>query len=108
MVTSGPALRWARWLLAGLLRDSAGLLATLRPTPGLRPGLLADAGFEVSVDLLDRLSFPSLVRLDFLRALPLIEDEHQALRRIEVADKTCQDPGRVVHLPMVLVTATKR
>jgi len=41
MVTSGPALRWARWLLAGLLRDLAGLLTSLRPTSGARPGLYA-------------------------------------------------------------------
>jgi radical SAM protein with 4Fe4S-binding SPASM domain len=41
MVTSGPAWRWARWLLAGWLRDLAGFSASLRPASRVQPGLYA-------------------------------------------------------------------
>jgi SAM-dependent methyltransferase len=71
-------------------------------------GLLLAAGFDVRVDLLDRVVPPSAARFDFLRSLPLVEDERQALQRIEAADRTCQDCRRTVHLPMFLVTAMKR
>ena len=69
--------------------------------------LLAAAGFEVRVDLLDRLTPPSSARFDLLRDLPLDENERRALGQIERADAACEDPGRVVHLPIFLITATK-
>jgi SAM-dependent methyltransferase len=98
-----PEIATSELWLAALTRARAD------PHIGRRlPGLLAAAGFDVRVDLLDRVSPPSAVRFDFLRGLPLVDGERQALQRIEAADKTCQDPGRVVHLPMFLVTATKR
>lgn len=41
MVTSGPALRWARRMLAGLLDDLGGFMASVRPRSRPRPGLYA-------------------------------------------------------------------
>ena len=71
------------------------------------PGLLAATGFHVRVDLLDRLVPPSAARFDFLRALPLEEEERQELARIEAADRACRSPASLAHLPMFLATATK-
>jgi SAM-dependent methyltransferase len=71
------------------------------------PSLLHVAGFDVRVDLLDRLEPPSSTRFQFLRGLSLTDDEKQALRRIEAADAQASGPERVAHLPMFLITATK-
>ncbi|MBN2474936.1 MAG: methyltransferase domain-containing protein [Pirellulales bacterium] len=69
------------------------------------PGLLADAGFRTRVDLLERLQSPSAARFDLLRGLPLTGAEKRSLRQIEAADGTCAEAGRVVHLPVFLITA---
>jgi SAM-dependent methyltransferase len=71
------------------------------------PGLLHTAEFDVRVDLLDRLEPPSPTRFQFLHGLSLTEDEKQALRHIAAADTQTSGPGRVVHLPIFLITATK-
>ncbi len=72
------------------------------------PGMLAENGFEVRVDLLDRLTPPSPLRFDFLRGLPLTAEEIVDLNEIVDADGRCQDSQRVVHLPVFLVTATRQ
>jgi SAM-dependent methyltransferase len=72
------------------------------------PGLLHAAGFNVRVDLLDRLEPPSPTRFQFLHGLSLTEDERQTLRHIEAADARASGPGHVAHLPMFFITATKR
>ncbi len=69
------------------------------------PGLLSDAGFQVRVDLLDRLEGPSAARFDLLRELPLTDKEKETLDRIETADAAFADTTRVAHLPIFLVTA---
>jgi SAM-dependent methyltransferase len=71
------------------------------------PGLLAAAGFKVQVDLLDQLEPPSPQRFDFLRGLPLDQEEQAMLARIQTADRAVSEEVRVVHLPVFLVTATK-
>jgi len=70
------------------------------------PGMLAEGGFEVRVDLLDRLTPPSAIRFDFLRGLPLTDAEAEDLDAVVAADGNCDDAERVVHLPVFLVTAT--
>ena len=70
------------------------------------PGLLSENGFEVRVDLLDRLTPPSTLRFDLLRGLPLTESETKQLDKVIVADDECRDAQRVVHLPIFLVTAS--
>jgi SAM-dependent methyltransferase len=68
------------------------------------PGLLAAAGFQPRVDLLDRLTPPAAERFEFLRGLPLSDDEQQTVARAESAGEV---PGQVAHLPLLLVTAVK-
>jgi SAM-dependent methyltransferase len=71
------------------------------------PGLLAPLGFEVQVDLLDRVTAPDAARFDLLRGLPLTDDERETLARVEQADRELAAAARVVHLPMFLITAVK-
>lgn len=72
------------------------------------PGLLAAQGFEVRVDLLPELVPPSPLRFELLRGLPLTPDEQKDLKGIEAQTaKIGQAWQQVVHLPFVLVTATK-
>lgn len=70
------------------------------------PGMLSDNGFDVRVDLLDRLTPPSLLRFDLLRGLSLTEAETKQLDGIIAADSACQSSRQAVHLPIFLVTAS--
>ncbi|HUM68979.1 MAG TPA: methyltransferase domain-containing protein [Chloroflexota bacterium] len=67
------------------------------------PGLLAKQGFQVQTRLLDELVPPSPLRFEFLRELPLTEEETAVLHHIEQSTETPQ----VVHLPFMLVTAVR-
>ncbi len=67
------------------------------------PGLLAQQGFQVQTRLLDELTPPSPLRFEFLRTLPLTEEETAALHHIEQSPTAPQ----VVHLPFMLVTAVR-
>ena len=88
---------------AGLRRAGA------EPQIGRRlPGLLAAAGLQVRVDLLDRLTPPSTLRFDLLRGLPLTGAEKRQLDEIIVADGKLADAYRVAHLPIFLITASSR
>ena len=92
-------------------------LAALRragadPHVGRRlPRLLAARGFDVRVDLFDRLAAPDPARFDLLRGLPLTEAERARLAQIEawraahVAD--AGDWAEIAHLPFFLVTARR-
>ena len=100
MIEHPPELATREIWLAALSRAGAD------PQMGRKlPGLLAAAGFEVRVDLLDRLGPPSRTRFDLLRGLPLSPQEQETLRRIEDSEAARTDPGLVVHLPMFLITA---
>jgi SAM-dependent methyltransferase len=70
------------------------------------PGMLSDVGFDVRVDLLDRLTPPSPLRFDLLRELPLTDEETTQLDGIIAADSKCHDAKRVAHLPVFLVSAS--
>jgi SAM-dependent methyltransferase len=73
------------------------------------PGMLASQGFTVRADLLPELLPPSPVRFDFLRGLPLTRREQRALQRAEQHAAALIDSwAQVVHLPFVLVTATRQ
>jgi len=69
------------------------------------PATLTAAGFEVHVDLLDRLAPPSPLRFDLLDGLPLNETERALLQRAGEIDASMADSPRVAHLPMFLITA---
>ncbi len=72
------------------------------------PGVLTAQGFAVRVDLLSELVPPSPLRFDLLRGLPLTREEQQILETVESeAAHRSGAWGQVVHLPFVLVTATK-
>lgn len=72
------------------------------------PGLLADLGFRVVVDLFERLERPSATRFDFLRDLLLTSDEQAALRRAETAAQHLSEPwAQIAHLPFCLITAER-
>ncbi|MBK8988654.1 MAG: class I SAM-dependent methyltransferase [Chloroflexi bacterium] len=72
------------------------------------PGALAAQGFEVTVDLLERLERPSPTRFDFLRTLPLTPDEQAALNRAETAARHLSQPWEhIAHLPFLLITAER-
>ena len=66
------------------------------------PGLLRRAGWDVRVDLLDRLEPPSPTRFDLLRGLPLDADQRATLDHIAALSTDA-----LVHLPLFLITATK-
>lgn len=102
MIEHPPAIAARSLWLKALARAGAD------PLIGRRlPGLLAKAGFDVRVDLLDRHEPASPGRLDFLRELPLDARDQQAILRIEAADRACSNQARVVHLPVFILTATK-
>lgn len=85
---------------AGLRRAGA------EPEIGRRlPRMLVECGFNVRVDLMDRLTPPSPLRFDLLRGLPLTVTESQQLDEIVTADAECANASKVVHLPVFLVTA---
>jgi len=72
------------------------------------PGVLAAAGFQVRVELLDRVEPPRAARFRFLRALPLEADELGRLERIESrAEAAVGAWHQVAHLPVFLITAQK-
>ncbi len=72
------------------------------------PGLLAARGFAVSVGLFDTLAEPSPLRFDFLRDLPLTDEETVTLQRAEqVARQDGSHGQHVAHLPFFLVTAIR-
>jgi len=71
------------------------------------PGLLAEVGLNVHVELLDRLVSPTAERFEFLRGLPMSDTHREALDRIQAADAARGGSFRVAHLPMFLVTAEK-
>jgi SAM-dependent methyltransferase len=102
LVEYPPAIATRELWLDGLSRAGAD------PLVGRRlPGLLTAAGFEVRVDLLDRLLAPSPLRLELLGELPLSEDERALLAAAARADAQLEPAARVAHLPMFLVTARK-
>ncbi len=102
LIEHPPALATRELWISGLRRAGAD------PLVGRKlPGVLAAAGFEVRVDLLDRLAEPCAARLELLRGLPLVEAELEQLRAIEAAEAATPEAQRVVHLPMFLVTATR-
>lgn len=69
------------------------------------PELLAEAGFRVEVDLLDRLTPPSPLRFEFLGGLPLDDAEKASLDRAKQADGLLAETSRVAHLPVFLIRA---
>ncbi len=78
------------------------------PTVGRKlPGILATAGFDVRIDLLERVEPPSPARFGFLRELPLNETELRLLDRIEAMERST-DGGSFVHLPVLLATALRQ
>jgi len=100
MIEHPPEIAVGALWLAALERAGAD------PCVGRKlPALLAAAGFEVRVDLLDRLEPPSPLRFDLLSELPLTEAERAALDRARRADASLEGVPRVAHLPMFLVTA---
>jgi SAM-dependent methyltransferase len=100
MIEHPPQLATRELWLAALRRAGAD------PQIGRKlPGLLASAGFQYQIDMLDRLSSPSPLRFECLRGLPLSAEEEESLRRIEAAEAACAEAARVAHLPMFLVTA---
>jgi len=102
MIEHPPETAARELWLAALARSGAD------PTIGRRlPGLLAAAGFGVRVDLLERLEPPAAARFEFLRQLPLTDEERQALAAIEKADRRTADADRVAHLPVFVITAAK-
>ena len=86
--------------LAGLSRAGAD------PCMGRKlPGILAAAGFDVHVDLLDHLVPPSRLRFDMLGELPLNDEESRRLQQVVRADVLLPNASRVVHLPIFLILA---
>ncbi|MCS6910621.1 MAG: methyltransferase domain-containing protein [Anaerolineales bacterium] len=71
------------------------------------PGWLEARGFRVRVDLLPELRPPDPARFDFLRGLPLTEDEQTRVGQAARADEHNAGWARVAHLPFCLVTAMK-
>ena len=89
--------------LAGLARAGA------EPRIGRRlPYLLEQSGFDVRVDLHDRLLPPAVERFELLRGLLLDATESERLAAIETADGHLDEGwGRIAHLPCMLISATR-
>lgn len=74
----------------------------------LLPRMLTVQGFEVRVDLLDSLVTPESARFEFLRTLPLTDEEALILESAVKAEAGLSDDWeQVVHLPFFLMTATR-
>ena len=103
MIEYPPEIETRDIWLAALARAGA------EPRIGrLLPGVLAEQGFEVRVDLLDSLVMPSRTRFDFLRTLLLTPDEVEALERAAASAARLGGEWRqIVHLPFFLISATK-
>lgn len=71
------------------------------------PGLLAKQGFQLQTRLLDEMAMASPTRLEFLRTLPLTDEETAVLSHIQLAAATLPLETQVAHLPFVLMTAQK-
>jgi SAM-dependent methyltransferase len=67
------------------------------------PGMLEQPGWEIEVDLLDRLMPPSPTRFALLEELPLTDEEKTTLSRIKAADAALAESAKVVHLPMFII-----
>lgn len=73
------------------------------------PHKLASLGFDVRVDLVPELQPAQSDRFELLRGLPLSVEERASLDEIERQDGKLKGLWcRVVHLPIFLITATKR
>jgi len=70
------------------------------------PGMLADKGFQVRVDLFDSLLPPDPARFDFLRSLSLTADEAKTLEMAAMAESLIGSWQQIVHLPFFLISAT--
>lgn len=92
------------WPETAITRDlwlTALTRAGAEPRIGRRlPERLADCGLKATVELLNTLTEPAPERLDFLRDLPLTD-----LERVQLAAIT---PATVAHLPVFIVTASRR
>ncbi|MBN2577745.1 MAG: methyltransferase domain-containing protein [Pirellulales bacterium] len=100
MIEHPPEIAVGELWLAALERAGAD------PCVGRKlPGTLGTAGFEVRVDLLDRLESPDPLRFDLLGELPLADSERIVLDRARKADASLPKGRRVAHLPMFLITA---
>jgi SAM-dependent methyltransferase len=89
------------WISA-LRRAGANLEASRRA-----PSILESLGFRVRVDLLDRIHPPSPLRFEFLREMPLTDEEHLQINASEIRSKEAAGWSQLVHLPFMLTTAEK-
>ena len=102
MVEHPPDIATAAIWSASLERSGA------RPQVGRElPSLLANRGFEVQVDLIERLQPPSPARFQLLRELPLTKEEEAELAEIEERSGALSEWELIVHLPFFLVTARR-
>jgi SAM-dependent methyltransferase len=103
MMEHPPEITTRELWIAGLQRAGAD------PHVGRKlPGLCAEQGFEVRVDLFNSLRPPATQRFNLLRGLPLTAEERTQLDHIERQAETLTGPwSQVVHLPFFLITATK-
>jgi SAM-dependent methyltransferase len=100
LIEHPPEIAIRQLWLAALARAGAD------PCVGRKlPAILAAAGFQVHVDLLDRLMPSSPLRFDLLAGLPLTDEENARLRCARQRDAALDDSSRVVHLPMFLILA---
>lgn len=101
MIEYPPAVASQELWLSGLRRAGAD------PTVGRKlPGLLAQHGFTVKVELLNELTPPAAERLDLLTGLPMNPSETRAVERIERAAAGLAGPWQqVVHLPFMFISA---
>ncbi len=103
MIEYPPEIAARELWITGLRRAGAD------PQVGRKlPGLCAEQGFEVRVDLFEALRPPAPERFDLLRGLPLTPDERAALDHIVSQAQALTGPwSQVGHLPFFLITATK-
>ena len=100
MIEYPPEIATSSIWIAALERSGA------RPQVGRElPSLLANRGFEVRVDLLERLYPPSPARFQLLRELSLTGFEHTTLAKIEEHSAELGEWEQIVHLPIFLITA---
>ncbi len=101
MIEYPPEIASQALWMAGLRRAGAD------PTVGRKlPGLLAQHGFTVKIELLNRLTPPAAERIDLLAGLPASESEAQEIDRIARRAAKLTGPWQqVVHLPFMFITA---
>lgn len=71
------------------------------------PTMFEASQWNVEVNLPNRIMPPSPIRFDFLKGLPLTDEEKERLSKVEALDASLINSQRVVHLPLFIMNCER-